>query len=268
MVSGSAAAKTSNDFSGHHRQVFRVVVVKGLTLGDLPQLATEGAVGLMVPNAGPRTSQAAAFAGMVRGILYNTRLPRPHDTVLIRVTQSTEIPAHGPVIVVGLPPGTTAPNDRRYPIAVIGHGYHGLLTSSLTRVPGLVSIADVARTALQTPHALDTRRDGGPVATSYRLEDEIDVARGIDDGRLRARALPARDVRALLPARRADRARLGDRGQPRDGLVPDRRHRAARDAARPLHDRGRAVRADVLPAEDTARRRARRRCSPPTRPRC
>ena len=178
VVSGSAAAKTSDDFSGHHRQVFRVVVVKGLTLGDLPQLATEGAVGLMVPNAGPRTSQAAAFAGMVRGILYNTRLPRPHDTVLIHVTQSTEIPAHGPVIVVGLPPATTAPNDRRYPIAVIGHGYHGLLTSSLTRVPGLVSIADVARTALQTPHALDTRRDGGPVATSYQLEDQIDVARG------------------------------------------------------------------------------------------
>jgi hypothetical protein len=176
-VSGSAAAKTSNDFVGQHRQVFRVVIVKGLTLGDLPQLATEGAVGLMVPNSGPRTSQAAAFEGMVRGILYNTRLPRPHDAVLIHVTKATEIPAHGPVIVVGLPPATTAPNDRRYPIAVIGHGYHGLLVSSLTRVPGLVSIADVARTALQTPHSLTTKRDGGPVATSYQLEDQIDVAR-------------------------------------------------------------------------------------------
>jgi hypothetical protein len=40
-----------------------------------------------------------------------------------------------------------------------------------------VSIADVARTALQTPHALTTQRDGGPVATSYRLEAQIDVAR-------------------------------------------------------------------------------------------
>jgi hypothetical protein len=131
----------------------------------------------MVPNSGPRTSQAAAFAGMVRGILYNTRLPKPHDSVLIHVTQANEIPAHGPVIVVGLPPATTAPNDRRYPIAVIGDGYHGLLISSLTRVPGLVSIADVARTALQTPHALSTKRDGGAVATSYRLEGQIDVAR-------------------------------------------------------------------------------------------
>jgi hypothetical protein len=97
--------------------------------------------------------------------------------VLIHVRHVTEIPAHGPAIVVGLPPATSAPNDRRYPIAVIGRGYHGLLASSLTRVPGLVSIADVARTALQTPHSLDTRRDGGPVATSYRLEDQIDVAR-------------------------------------------------------------------------------------------
>ena len=41
VVSGSAAAKTSDDFSGHHRQVFRVVVVKGLTLGDLPKRVSE-----------------------------------------------------------------------------------------------------------------------------------------------------------------------------------------------------------------------------------
>ena len=125
VLSSSAAAKVSDDFAGHHRQVFPVYVVRGLTLGDLPQLATEGAVGVMVPNAGPRTSQAAAFAGMVRGVLYNTRLPMPRDIVLIHVKQTNEIPAHGPAIVVGLPPATSAPNDRRYPIAVIGHGFHG-----------------------------------------------------------------------------------------------------------------------------------------------
>lgn len=176
-LAGTASAGNSNEFAGHHRQIFRVVVVPGLGLGDLPQLATEGAVGLMVPNAGPRTSEAGAFAGMVRGILYNTRLPRPRDVVLIRVQQQSSIPQHGPAIVVGLPPATSAPNDRRYPIAVIGHGYHGLLVSSLTRVPGLASIADVARTALGTRHALTWQRDGGPVATSYRLEDQIVTAR-------------------------------------------------------------------------------------------
>lgn len=177
LAAPAAAAGTSSDFTGHHAQVFRVVVVPGLTLGDLPQLATEGAVGLLVPNAGPRTGQAAAFAGMVRGVLYNTRLPKPHDTVLIHVQRSTSIPSTGPAIVVGLPPATTAPNDRRYPIAVIGRGYRGLLLSSLTRLPGLVSMADVARTALQTPHALTWRRDGGAVASSYRLESQIAVAR-------------------------------------------------------------------------------------------
>jgi hypothetical protein len=114
---------------------------------------------------------------MVRGILYNTRLPKPRDTVLIHVRSANSIPQHGPAIVVGLPPAPATANDRRYPIAVIGRGYHGLLVSSLTRVPGLVSIADVARTALLTPHALGTKRDGGPVATSYRLEGEITVSR-------------------------------------------------------------------------------------------
>src|SRR6185312_8084389 len=178
VAASGASAATSGDFSGHHRQVFPVYVVRGMTIGDLPQLANEGAVGLMVPNAGPRTSQAAAFAGMVRGILYNTRLPWPKDVVLIHVKQRSSIPQHGPAIVVGLPPATSAPNDRRYPIAVLGHGYHGLLTSSLTRMDGLVSIADVARTALQTSHALDWKRDDGAVATSYRLEDQIEVARG------------------------------------------------------------------------------------------
>jgi hypothetical protein len=114
---------------------------------------------------------------MVRGILYNTRLPWPHDKVLIRVGQSDSIPSHGPAIVVGLPRANGTANDRRYPIAVIGRGYHGLLMSSLTRVPGLVSMADVARTALQTPHALTWRRDDGAVASSYRLESQIQVAR-------------------------------------------------------------------------------------------
>jgi hypothetical protein len=178
VLSGSAAAKVSDDFAGSPKQVFPVYVVRGMTLGDLPQLASEGAVGLMVANAGPRTGQAAAFAGMVRGVLYNTRLPWPRDTVLIRVKKTNEIPSHGPAIVVGLPPATNAPNDSRYPIAVLGRGYHGLLVSSLTRVPGLVSIADVARTALQTPHMLTWQRDDGAVATSYRLEHQIEVARG------------------------------------------------------------------------------------------
>jgi hypothetical protein len=114
---------------------------------------------------------------MVRGVLYNTRLGKPTDSVLIRTRKANEIPRHGPVIVVGLPPATSAPNDRRYPIAVIAPGYSGVLQSDLTRVPGLVSMADVARTALQTRHALSSTPNGGNVAALYELEERIDVAR-------------------------------------------------------------------------------------------
>ena len=178
LLAEHAGAQTSSDFAGHHQQVFRVVVVRGLSSADLPRLAAAGAVGLVVPNAGPRTSEADAFAGMVRGVLYNTRLAWPHaDVVLIRVDKARSIPLNGPAIVIGLPPATRTPNDHRYPIAVIGRGYHGLLRSSLTRVPGLVSIADVARTALQTPHALGAQKDANAVGTLDRLESHIVVSR-------------------------------------------------------------------------------------------
>jgi hypothetical protein len=173
----AAGPASADDFAGHHRQVFGVVVVRGLGIADLPGLASEGAIGLLVPNAGPRTSQRDAFAGMVRGILYNSRLPKPRDAVLIHVRWSSSIPLHGPVIVVGLPPPRSVRNDDRYPIAVIGPGYHGVLDSSLTRVPGVVSMADVARTALQVPHALTSRPEGGNAATLYRLEEQIETAR-------------------------------------------------------------------------------------------
>jgi hypothetical protein len=178
VFASGAAADTSSEFAGHRAQAIPVVVVHGMTLGDLPALAQQGAaVGLLVPNAGPRTSQADAYAGMVRGILYNTRLPQPTDSVLIRTTKANSIPREGPAIVVGLPPATSAPNDRRYPIAILGAGYSGVLQSDLTRVPGLVSMADVARTALQTRHALGSKPDGGNVAALYELEERVDVAR-------------------------------------------------------------------------------------------
>ena len=178
LLAEHAGAQTSSDFAGHHRQIFRVVVVRDLSIADLPQLAAAGAVGLVVPNAGPRTSEADAFAGMVRGVLYNTRLAWPRaDVVLIHVDKARSIPLGGPAIVIGLPPEHRVANDRRYPIAVIGRGYHGLLRSSLTRVPGVVSIADVARTALQTPHMLRAQKDANPVRTLDRLESHIVVSR-------------------------------------------------------------------------------------------
>jgi hypothetical protein len=79
-AAASGAARASTDFTGHHRQVIPVVVMRGLTLADIPGLAQEGAVGLLVPNAGPRTSAGDAFAGMVRGYGRTTvGTPRPQE---------------------------------------------------------------------------------------------------------------------------------------------------------------------------------------------
>ncbi len=177
-AAGAAQAGGSSEFAGHHRQLFRVVVVDGLTTADLPRLARDGAaVGLLVPNAGPRTSASDALAGMVRGTLYNARLPKPTDSILIRIEHARMPPRHGPAIVLALPPQHTVPNIRRYPIAVLGRGYRGLLVSRLTRVPGLVSMADVARTALGTANRLRAQPSPDPAAALAHLESRIVAAR-------------------------------------------------------------------------------------------
>jgi len=175
---GAARAGSQSEFTGHHQQLFRVVVVPSLNEGNLLALQREGAaLGLLVPNAGPRTSQADAFAGMVRGILYNARLARPTDSVLIRVVHTKHVPTAGPAIVVTLPPDRVVANGVRYPVAVLGRGYNGILVSRLTRVPGLVSMADVARTALGTENRLRSQASAHPLTRLAGLEARIGAAR-------------------------------------------------------------------------------------------
>jgi hypothetical protein len=129
---------------------FRVVVVDGLTTDDLRRLDGHAAVGLLVPGAGPLTNYGYALASLVRGLNLNASLHVvPGTKPLFTVTEEASVPLHGNTIVVSLPPrGKLGRNDRRYPIAVIGAGFRGLLTSPTTRIAGLVSVADVAPTAL------------------------------------------------------------------------------------------------------------------------
>src|SRR5205085_722943 len=70
------------------RQPIRVVVVPGMNLSDLQGLANRGAaVGLLVPEAGPRASEKQAFEAMIRGQLYNARLGKdPRGPILIDAT--------------------------------------------------------------------------------------------------------------------------------------------------------------------------------------
>lgn len=111
------------------------------------QLALSGgAVGLLVPDAGPRTSEARARASLVCGEVVNSlRGERPAcERPLVRIEDRARLRLE-------LPEGGEQPNDRRYPIQL--GGASGVLTSDSTRIPGLVSVADVGRGRLEVvPH--------------------------------------------------------------------------------------------------------------------
>jgi hypothetical protein len=149
------------------------VVVPGLELADLEAVSREGAVGLLVPDAGPETSAARSLAALERGAVRNSLLgDDPSGDRLLEATFAANVP-RGRAIVLALPRGGEQPNDRRYPIAVLAPGYRGLLTSDSTRLPGLVSIVDVAPTALDRGRPLGSTASADPVAELAELEERI-----------------------------------------------------------------------------------------------
>jgi Cytochrome c len=104
--------------------------------------AARGAVGLMVPGVGATVTRADALASLERGKTEHSLLGgRPHGKVIVRpaAAPGTEV-----TFYVSLPPPGTTANHRRYAVAVVGCGMHGLLKSSSTRIDGLISIADIA----------------------------------------------------------------------------------------------------------------------------
>jgi hypothetical protein len=155
---------------------FEVVVVPGLTLADLPELERLGAVGLLVPGAGPETSAELAHAALVRGEARNSlRGGLPAGPPLIEARTGALGSAEGPAIYVGLPEGGRQANDRRYPLLVAGRGYRGILTSESTRIPGLVSVVDVAPTAFGGENALGWEAEGEAAAALIALDESIDA---------------------------------------------------------------------------------------------
>ncbi|HUH16144.1 MAG TPA: c-type cytochrome [Gaiellaceae bacterium] len=105
---------------------------------DPADYAGRAAIGLLVPGAGPTVTRESALAALLRGELEHDLLGgiAPGEPVLELDSPS------GAEILVSLPPPGRSENDRRYPIAVLGQS--GLLTSSSTRIDGLVSVTDVA----------------------------------------------------------------------------------------------------------------------------
>jgi len=161
---------------GPHRPTFDVVLVEGMSPAQLHSLARRGAVGLLVPGSGSLTDRRSALASLVRGADVNPYIRgRIAGRPVLSVVHRDAPPLRPYTIVVALPPGgRLRSNDRRFPIAVLGGGFHGILTSPTTRIPGLVSIVDVAPTALgRARGALSSLRSTTPIADLHRLDGRI-----------------------------------------------------------------------------------------------
>jgi hypothetical protein len=145
-------------------------------LVDGPFPTDQGAAGLLVPGAGPETSREQALASLLKGRVQNSlRGPLPEGGQKIDLTPLVGDPPKPPYIIVSLPEGGTQPNNRRYPVLVFGPGFpDGILVSDSTRIPGLVSIADIAPTALGEKDALGSQPDSDPTATLRDLDSRID----------------------------------------------------------------------------------------------
>jgi mono/diheme cytochrome c family protein len=106
-----------------------------------------GAAGLYVPGAGGTVSRAVAIAALRRGAV-PSGLGRPHGKILVDLAFGVPAQPLRPAVYVSLPPPGDHSNTKRYDVLIVGAGYSGILTSDSTRIRGLVSIADLAPTAV------------------------------------------------------------------------------------------------------------------------
>jgi hypothetical protein len=154
-------------------QAARVVAIPGLTIEDVRPLAGRAAIGLLVPGTGSRASEQRTLALIERGAAPRASVAVPTGPVRIPVEVANAIPPGDDLIVVGIPKGGDQPNDRRYAVAVMG--LRGLLQSRHARVPGLVSVNDIAATALGREDRLRAEPDDDPLAAVAKLDRRIDA---------------------------------------------------------------------------------------------
>jgi hypothetical protein len=171
-------------------ETVRIEVVPEL---DLEKAARDGAVGLLVPGWGDTVSREGALAALEAGRVTHPELGGPTPPVV--AVGETAGEGQEVVIRVVLPPEGEHENDARYPVAVSGGGFTGLLRSPSTRIPGLVSVADVAPTALAlagdpvpgtvTGNPLSSRPTSDAAAELESLDGRLGELR---DGRFEATA--------------------------------------------------------------------------------
>src|SRR5437763_2507551 len=186
---------------------FRVVILDHMAGWQLRQFARHGAVGLLVPGTGPTINRRQALAQLVRGVRENAYLGGvPSGRPLVSATAATGTPSRARTIIVTLPPKSESPvpNDKRYYVVVLGGGFHGLLVSRTTRIPGLVSIVDIAPTALGHQRgSLTSMPAAHAIATLKTLNAQIHA-----NNRLKLAALIVIACFALLLAAVRPRAAL------------------------------------------------------------
>jgi hypothetical protein len=145
-----------------------IVVPRTAAVFSSPQAAH----GLMIAGEGATVSRRGALASLVRGELGNAVVDSgiPGGKVKIAVAKR---PGET-TFFLALPPPGRHHNVVRYPIAVVGPGYRGVLTSTSTHLTGLVSVADVA------PSVLALQRGGRPVIRSHAVADPPAYLRDFD----------------------------------------------------------------------------------------
>ena len=142
-----------------------VVGLPGSRPVGIPPGATP-ALGLYVPGAGATVTRADAIAALERGRVKNAVLGgRPGGKRKITVRIADSVPSPG--IGVVLPPSGPHDNNHRYSVLVLAPGWNGILTSSSTRIPGLVAVTDIADQA----RALAEHRRGPITTTSGTAAD-------------------------------------------------------------------------------------------------
>lgn len=170
----AASATFASSAPAAAKRSVAVIVVPAF---DPQEYAGRGAVGLLVPGAGSTVTRERALASLVSGRVVSSLVELDGKPTL----ELSNAPAET-TIYVALPPPGPSNNVIRYPVAIVGPGYRGLLTSGSTRIDGLVSPADIAPTAAAiaagTVPRIRARPDPQAAATLARLD--LDLSRAHD----------------------------------------------------------------------------------------
>ena len=129
-----------------------------------------GAVGLYVPGAGGTVSRGASDRrAQARHGRERDFGGTPGGKILVDLSSVARAQPLRPAVYVSLPPPGEHPNTKRYDVMIVGAGYHGILTSDSTRIRGLVSIADLAPTAVALQEDGRRRSTPSPIRMPSRI---------------------------------------------------------------------------------------------------